>query len=1558
MITWLCRFMAAIFTLNVLAPTELLAQTHRAAPAARVARPPLLSAELPSNDEIRASVEEKFQDSIAAAQTQYEEAKGVSEMFEAIRNLHAVMNNLAGEKARRLAGVESQRQKQQELNERSQYVAVADNTRVANRYIEPSVPRQQLTQNFETLAARINSGEISVSDLLTYLDPLEGGDLLYTVFAAEIFGNSVDAMGSNDEDTAPETIDFLLEVQLRAIYRLQSLMKAKEGSSAYIMAVGSLRSLLLKVNTFFQRAGVPNPLFEKESSSVGSGSAKKAPNPPPQQRLVRIQGGDGMIGFRTVTSGKGSGAAQAQAPKPVFSEAMYRRFMDDIMAEIRAYKEKNLKEDNEEYSLLLLALQYAVTYAMDFDPSQVTAMVGYFDKGPNKTDFKQQYSSVLNTILTIVFESVKFAPGGSKHMEAIQLFYDFSNPEKYSIPTRIFALEMASLLYRPHDINELFSKNTANMSSGNGVLSNMLSINTSPVDERLRAPFAIRTVDIYAPLTNTTTYGMKDYGLDSEQMKALADKLAYIYNGFANDDLKFDHSRKRDRRSYVLDRAEDGSTLILNMGNSVPRLLPIENGQQFQLPDGSLKTISGFGYSSRGYWVEMNLRNGINAKKRSDEYSSAFVMFVGEAILWVFGGEIIGVAWRITRGAMVALPKAVRAASLANKGRRMLSFGVEIRKGVRYANLAHTTRLSGISVSATRTEKVRKATGAASASSEGASSNMLRLAPPPVTAAAPANVPLLGMAEQTASAAGSKTGWFRNLWGRIRSPWAKKYTVTEELVSSPVTSMKGFRNSRGLWRGNRAPVEEWNVLVQQPGFSFQSAVLSGPKATRLENGIRNWDDWRYLMRNARTAEGARLQVTSPLKPWRAWWEGSLQPMFGMSSPAGTVQREQRVMGVTGRAFAKDAEKGVGEGVFDYWKYTDKGWVRISQKDFMALGDGMQASAVEELPDYYAMLGVNRNASTEEITKSAKKLMARWHPDKANVNVKPGEDFDALQKLYEDTFKNLNKAREVLTNKSTRAAYDAQLANGAKKVAKLTMPTSPEGASLAITRNMGREVPAGFSPLSKGGRGLGFNASNWNAVDVQLSQHLIKTDQTLVLGKSLVMADPFIGGTTANLAFFGAWAGLDEAVNPFMQNWIATTSTEEVEKMQKMYGDAYDPDLMAKDQEESDQALRDLAAQGYNTASPSVYDDVTAAERPSAMGALFSFPLLAGWHGLSKISLAENVGLNSPFNSKQTKTMLELGAQRIQLQRMTNRYQQVKTQQDFKTFYDSISKMLEESKASYEQMFAEMSQEGLTLTAERKEIMSYFASVKKSMERIASGSDDANTKAEKINRLVEDAGVQLKKLEQKVESRTEEASFANQIAYFNELYEDYKYTLINGGYAEADPSCVKKLDRLFQDMIAKLRKIQKQKISFAAKNQAVQDVTNELSDKLEELFDSLGLNVSAQPALTPEELYKAALQSISILEHTAAMQGVNADALFKDWRQQVDSYYKDTTYTPEALAQVLEYVRMTKLQELDKLFLAAPADKAGPAGTPAKGSVSQDALDELLPDVTSEVSTGA
>src|SRR5258705_10044595 len=63
-------------------------------------------------------------------------------------------------------------------------------------------------------------------------------------------------------------------------------------------------------------------------------------------------------------------------------------------------------------------------------------------------------------------------------------------------------------------------------------------------------------------------------------------------------------------------------------------------------------------------------------------------------------------------------------------------------------------------------------------------------------------------------------------------------------------------------------------------------------------------------------------------------------------------------------------------------------------------------------DYYATLGVKKNASAEEIRKAFKKLARKHHPD-----VNPGD------KAAEEKFKNLSEANEVLSDPKKRKIYD-------------------------------------------------------------------------------------------------------------------------------------------------------------------------------------------------------------------------------------------------------------------------------------------------------------------------------------------------------------------------------------------------------------------------------------------------------------------------------------------------------------------------------------------------------
>jgi curved DNA-binding protein len=63
-------------------------------------------------------------------------------------------------------------------------------------------------------------------------------------------------------------------------------------------------------------------------------------------------------------------------------------------------------------------------------------------------------------------------------------------------------------------------------------------------------------------------------------------------------------------------------------------------------------------------------------------------------------------------------------------------------------------------------------------------------------------------------------------------------------------------------------------------------------------------------------------------------------------------------------------------------------------------------------DYYKVLGVDRNASQDDVKKAYRKLAMKYHPDK-----NPGD------KKSEEKFKEINEAHEVLGDPKKRARYD-------------------------------------------------------------------------------------------------------------------------------------------------------------------------------------------------------------------------------------------------------------------------------------------------------------------------------------------------------------------------------------------------------------------------------------------------------------------------------------------------------------------------------------------------------
>lgn len=71
-----------------------------------------------------------------------------------------------------------------------------------------------------------------------------------------------------------------------------------------------------------------------------------------------------------------------------------------------------------------------------------------------------------------------------------------------------------------------------------------------------------------------------------------------------------------------------------------------------------------------------------------------------------------------------------------------------------------------------------------------------------------------------------------------------------------------------------------------------------------------------------------------------------------------------------------------------------------------------------MKDYYKILGLNKNATEDEIKKAYRKLAKKWHPDKNRDNPKAEEKFKEIQEAY-----------EILSDPKKKETYDFGGSNG-------------------------------------------------------------------------------------------------------------------------------------------------------------------------------------------------------------------------------------------------------------------------------------------------------------------------------------------------------------------------------------------------------------------------------------------------------------------------------------------------------------------------------------------------
>ena len=120
----------------------------------------------------------------------------------------------------------------------------------------------------------------------------------------------------------------------------------------------------------------------------------------------------------------------------------------------------------------------------------------------------------------------------------------------------------------------------------------------------------------------------------------------------------------------------------------------------------------------------------------------------------------------------------------------------------------------------------------------------------------------------------------------------------------------------------------------------------------------------------------------------------------------------------------------------------------------------RAGVLGLMKDYYQVLGVQKNATTDEIKKAYRKLALQYHPDRNKGD-----------KAAEERFKEINEAYAVLSDQEKRQQYDMFGAEGFRK--RYSQEDIFQGFDIGdVLKDMGFGTSDIFSVLFGGGGGRG------------------------------------------------------------------------------------------------------------------------------------------------------------------------------------------------------------------------------------------------------------------------------------------------------------------------------------------------------------------------------------------------------------------------------------------------------------------------------------------------------
>ena len=666
--SFFCRVLAVVFALNCVLPTpSAWAQARRPSgqknTTGTTARPNVGAA-------VSQAANKQLPTQINQTRKRFEDRnRTYYQRFQDLDKLHQLKKKEADNQAAEEKRAQEQAFADYQRDVRSGAVMERDATYVAPA--APVLPLQRPTNDVLDLLAK---DELTLQNMGDFIDPMGNTNdsfLMNTVYAAEALGNTVDYMlqavksGNADKAALEEFNNDLESVYLRMAYREGMLSSLPHESMIRTMAVGSLRIAMLKVHNYLLATQKSDPLV---TSQTLPGRGKPYTRTEYVEVMERKPGLDGQFFIVTKRVPKKVTDYVKQSVS-VFPPTHFKETQNKYFKEMAAAAQKGLEPSDEKYQDVVALADYATKYTLLSDPASVGILVKSFDKGVKDTDFKADNAPVVNQIIAGIVDEVRQeARGSQKWNNAMQFFKNFSDPKVYSLSTRVIALEAASVL-----------------------MGNQAGKEMSKGEFAFRKTFARRAADLYEPLQGSY---YKDYGLDSKQMQALSDKLADIYNQFATEPLKLEEYTNNGSKPVagikgLISPGEKGLIIANNPNTSIPAIAPSNQGNMVQNPDGSIRMIYGYIYTSKGRWVEIAQHNGLNKAKVDKENAVAFFWFVGEAVLWVYGGTLIEAAsqaFRFARGAMLALPKALNAAAKSNKGRALLTFRVELTKAGRLAS--------------------------------------------------------------------------------------------------------------------------------------------------------------------------------------------------------------------------------------------------------------------------------------------------------------------------------------------------------------------------------------------------------------------------------------------------------------------------------------------------------------------------------------------------------------------------------------------------------------------------------------------------------------------------------------------------------------------------------------------------------------------------------------------------------------------------------------------------------------------------------------------------------